>query len=73
MTNLQEYMQNPSKVLVHIFNPFKKKTLGLVYDPMKVNEKFVAIEHGKGLQHQKLLRINKERFEGEMGGDEGSN
>ncbi len=38
MTNLKEYKQDLSKALVHIFDPLKKKTLGLVCDPKRLNE-----------------------------------
>lgn len=36
--NLQEDMRNLAKVLMHIYDPLKKKTLGLVYDPKRLNE-----------------------------------
>jgi hypothetical protein len=38
ITNLQEDMQNLAKVLVHIYDPLKKKTLEPVYDSRRLDE-----------------------------------
>jgi hypothetical protein len=47
-------MQNPSKVLVHIFDLLNKKTLGLVYVPRRLNESLQPLSTKRGFNINKF-------------------
>ncbi len=53
--NLQEYKRDLSKVIVHIFDQLKKKTLGLGCDPKRLNESLQPLNIERAFNIKKFI------------------